>query len=599
MNDSKSYDRVTELESMIKKYSEQYYFSEEGSDISDEEFDSLVNELTRLNPDSDLLKELNFGAVDTTVPTRKSSHNFVVGGLRKFYRMPTEVKREKLKISPKYDGVSAIAYYKNGVLQKVLTRGDGLEGTDLTKKLIGSHLPKVLSFNFSGALRGELIMKNEIFGIKYSMNYKNPRNTVAGLVNSINSSLQDVDLVIYDIYGSNGEYMTYNEEGINLDSFRSEDIKITQYVTLESKDTENLDTEGLVKIKSYFDMNYPMYNYDGVVCTCPYLVEDLRFAFKVNKDGVESTVVNINWIPSEYGKLIPVVEIDPVDIDGSTVSRVAGNSYNYIVGNKIQIGSKVKVIKSGEIIPYIVDVDNSDSEYVGNINLPNDVWIKGAHAYVKLSSTSIYKKQLFKLMSFAKVRGVGPSILNKFVEHLSRIYTDDLGKSKLDNYLVNEFLFGENEFGKLDFISKGLSSREFNLLQSIMSTEYNYLDVLVALAEEGVSYSKIQKYLSESDPKWTELKDIILSSPRVVEIPDSEVSNSIGLSVVITGKLSKSRRDIESYYKSKGVDISTPKNCDILICNDPLGSQSSKIKLARSRGIPIMTEKEFEEFLNK
>lgn len=568
--------KIKELEDKIKGYSQEYYFGS-GSTISDEEFDNLVLELKMLAPDSEVLKDLNFGAKQVK-DDRKLPHDFPVGGLPKAYSLPKDLTIYDMRITPKLDGVSCIAYYNKGKLVKILTRGNGVTGTNISGRLNNSQVPVELNLELTGAIRGELIMRNSVFDEKYSSNYKNPRNTVAGLVNSLNYSLEDVDVIFYDVYTSDGKLITYSNNDINLNNL------IINKVSVESRFVNT--TDELKELKSKFDSEYVDYNLDGIVCNP---ISDYRFAFKVNKEGVESEVVNITWNKSEYGKLVPVVNIEPVFIDGTTVSNVSGNSYDFLVRNQIQIGSVVKVIKSGEIIPYIVSVENETDFNVGNINLPSDTYLKGANLYQDVNDLDRYKKELIKMMAFVGLKGAGGSMLSKFAEYVISI--TDLSKDVIINPLVHTLLTSD----KLP--TKGFTPRELNFYRQLKEHDYTDKLVLLALSEEGVGISKINNELKDKDSPRYKLSEYLVNTYNLSREDISDNPNSIGISVVITGKLSAPRAQIEKDLKSKGVEISNVKSCDILICNDALGSQSSKIKTARQRGIPIYSESEFYEFL--
>ena len=194
---------IEKLEQDIKYYAECYYQGHPV--ITDEQFDSLVDKLRQLNPASSVLKT-GWGF---EVNGDKVKHRYThIGSLEKcksYEEIPDRFKNTKIYISPKLDGLSAVCYYERGQLVKGITRGNGEYGKDITDKLrliVGNNIKDL---SFTGAVRGELIIRDDNWNI-LSQKYDNlisPRNFAAGIINrkEIDEDIKYIDLVVYKIVG--------------------------------------------------------------------------------------------------------------------------------------------------------------------------------------------------------------------------------------------------------------------------------------------------------------------------------------------------------------------------------------------------------------
>lgn len=580
-------DRINELVQLIQKYSAEYYFGS-GSSITDAEFDELVNELSELDPSNKILNQLNYGVAKLT-NSDDLPHRFQVEGLPKCYALNPSQDGETYNITPKYDGVSAIAYYTDGKLDYVATRGDGKSGTDITSRV---SVPRSVDSNFTGAIRGEVLIPKSIFELEFR-DSKNPRNSVAGLLSAKNPDQKLLDylvVIFYDVYPADNDYKPIYQGKVPafLRSLGIPDGMIT-------KKYRRYEYQSLPTLLDQVRSEVYDYQLDGLVLTN----KNYRFAFKVNDSiGVTSRVINIQWSKSGYGKYVPVIQIEPVEVGGVTVSKVSGNSYNYIIRNQIQIGSVVKVIRSGEVIPYIISVDNPDLEFsVLRCNLPSNFEIRGAHIYSKDTDYE-EDRYLDGLIWRAAPKGVGGVIRKNFIAFIKSESIDLPSNSKLPRN-VEKFLIMQRD-GSSAHPYSGTPS-ECTKFATMLDTKLSVLDVLLSLSEEGVGYHKMMKLLATSTSKYNELSDYLVanySDVLKVESNDNGSEVPIRLSVCITGKLSKPRSDLEKELRAKGVASVDIKKAEILICND-FFSQSSKAKYAREKGLLIMSEPEFIDYLDE
>jgi DNA ligase (NAD+) len=395
---------VQELVNEIQKLSKEYYY-EGDSRVPDEYFDKLVKDLTKIDPDNIILRQVNYGVGSSR---DKKSHKYQILGLPKKYEVVSHTGLTTM--TPKLDGISVVVYYEKGILVNVLTRGDGFKGIDITSKVL-NHVPSKLQIIPSDhhisttefALRGELIIKNSTFREYLSTSYKNPRNCVAGLANAIDSDLSLADIIFYDMYTDTAGLVPQRE--FNITKF-SEDIN--KVIMIESDHVSN----ELLKLQYSSYKNLYDYTLDGVVVES----SGEKYAFKENSLGISSRVIGIEWNSSGYGKLVPVILIEPADVSGVTISRVSGNSYNYLLKNMIMIGSYVKVIRSGEVIPYITEVTNYESFNISNLGINFNYYEKGSHIYEKINEYNEFHYSLVRLINRAKIKGIGDKLSNQFAD---------------------------------------------------------------------------------------------------------------------------------------------------------------------------------------
>ena len=401
-----------DFHALLVKYSNAYYNSGKPL-VSDEEFDRLVQEYeTHYNTSFAYLGKANNKKV--TLPIKMPSLNKIKeqNAIDLFVRQITKLYSKHVSGSPaflissKIDGVSCLVVREKG--QTILmTRGDGSVGSDI------SHLLPYLSFTSvlttlpqTCIIRGELVLyrkdveKDEI-----------PRNMVSGLVNAktLNEDLLKlVHFVGYYVHGQS------SNEGIKW---------LTHYaIETPRHSTCSLSKPSLTKMLEEWDRDSP-YDIDGLVVQLCDIVESPSIdnpkhsvAFKVQKEKVQTVVERVEWSPSRYGQLCPRVVLSPVYIGGVTITYATAFHARYVVDNVIGPGAFVSIIRSGDVIPYIVSVDRPSS----SPDLPPQdtyKWISDIHiAQTNLESKEIKVAKLSHFFSTLQVKGVKEATIEKLVE---------------------------------------------------------------------------------------------------------------------------------------------------------------------------------------
>lgn len=371
-------NRIQDLERLIPYYSQKYY--EGNPEISDAEFDKLVDELRELDPSNTILYKTGWGY---EIPEQdKVSHlcRPILGistKFRSYAEAPDYFKSYTINLvtTPKLDGGSVVIYYKNGKFDRAISRGDGYSGVDISYTIRQlNSVPKVLADD--SIAEQDLVVRGEIvIPINNSMDIVNVRNIAVGFSQRKRYDLTDVEkdevlFIPYSILNLQTTpsqamrilkwhgFIEVPQSWQSLTGLNSifDDVK-NKLSTLEYKgNTYTLPIDGLVIVEDRLPDLIP---YEGKVET--YLSE--LIAWKIDTEERETTVKGITWQLSAMGKYTPVMEISPVEIDGTTISRVTGNSIEFLEGNKCGVNSKITITKSGGVIPKLVSVLEPSEDY--------------------------------------------------------------------------------------------------------------------------------------------------------------------------------------------------------------------------------------------
>ena len=541
-------------------------------------------------------------------------------------------------LSCKLDGVSGLYTTTDGT-KKLYTRGDGIEGQDISHILPYLRLPETPDI----AIRGELIMQKNTFAEKYADKYANPRNFVAGLVNTRSPNpahLADLEFVAYELINPSSD--TNEKPSKQMAFLESQDIE-TVYNIQEDVVSNELLSELLTAWRSDYK-----FEIDGVICTNDEAYKRVSgnpkyaFAFKmVLSDQIaEAKVLDVIWTASKNGKLKPRVQIEPVTIGGVKIEFATGKNAKMIVENKIGVGALVKIIRAGDVIPDIVDVVQPADEpqmptvpYVWN-ETHVDILLKDPKA-----STGVTKRQILHFLKTIGVTRAGPGMVTQLVklgfnktaliasqtkeELYDALITAKGIETKTASHISNQIhdkLRGENavSMATLMYASSIYQTTSIGLVRFklILDTYPDILTSDISKTEkidmieniDGIG-SKIAEAFVEDTPEfitWLEesrLEDR-LSNAKTVSASKAEIAPTINTShplydkkIIMTGTRDA---DLLNKLKDIGAKIQTAvsKKTDYIIAKDP-SKKTGKLKNAEKMGIPqkhIFTKK---EFLNK
>lgn len=634
-------DRIFQLEQQIKSNSQKYY--EGFAEISDEAFDSLVDELRELDPNNSLLNKVGWGYVIESSPGEKANHYYqVVGSLNKVKSpglIPDNIVNDKFMISAKLDGISCVCYYTRGKLSKAITRGNGITGIDVTDKLLELGFREI-SMDFTGAIRGELVISNKDWlKIQNSnLNIKNQRNGVAGIINRIELSdeLKYVTFVPYNIVGStnseNCRSAQFIRDILSVAFIGKDIVPVIRNVSKDELTQESLEdmykylsrdypTDGLVITSDnvdYYDLKSNEYGYDeGAVVYH-------QVAYKFSAESKISTIRDIQWNMTRTNKLVPIAIIDPVELSGATVSRVTAFNANYIVDNDIGVGAEVLVMRSGEVIPSIVEVVKP----ISDTNIPTKCPVCGSDLVWDKTFTNLVcvnkdcgNKEYSDLQVWSsiigKVDGLGDKIKFKSFEENCIYSIDDLYSIPYKKISGRDNTATGN---KLDIFYDKLRVDEIDPIDALVSLNVPRLGRTTAkkIIDNKVDISNL--YNHESFVKFVESVRSIVGNATANSISNNEnkftrlhyiniqidmnylssESNSIKdmKKIAITGKLSMKRSDLEKLAEENGyISGGITKDTVYLVTNTP-NSSSSKNKKADELGIKKVTEEEFMSIIS-
>jgi len=354
---------IKELEEKIKKCNEEYY--DGGEIISDVEYDKLIAELRALDPNNPLL--------DTVIDNVRDIEGFekkklpvTMGTLKKcqnekeIFDIFKKLGNNKYLLELKIDGNGQLLCCDYGSLSLVISRGNATNGFDMTKNFIKipfrkNSNPIVLEngMPFSGFIRGEVYMSNETFNKKYSKQMKNQRAAAAGIMKRLDGDgCEDLNFIAYDVFN---DYFADKTEKDKLLFLINNGFTVPTFKEVSSAE-EMIEWRKEVS-QTRDKLQYPI---DGIVAKSQKVdYEDLsrvtplkNFAIKFDLDYAISKIIDIEW--SFKGSILaPVAIIEPVELNGTTVSRASLHNVNIMERLGVEIGKHAMITKRGEIIPKV------------------------------------------------------------------------------------------------------------------------------------------------------------------------------------------------------------------------------------------------------
>ena len=594
---------------------DKYYNSGEESGFSDEQYDILKDIIennqnykhkvgSKIRADDNKVKlPIWLGSLDK-IKAEESD---------KLSKWLNKHNNEEYTIESKLDGVSCLLTYKNNIL-KLYTRGDGYEGSDITHLTeYISSIPKTFPTDIS--VRGELIIKEQTFKDKYKSSFANPRNMVSGIVNSksLREGVYDIDFVAYEKI--NDGTIQYKP------SQQIEVLKELNFIVVETEIVDAISIE-ILSEKLIYRKHNSEYEIDGIIVQAdvPYVRNtsgnpSYAFAFKMTlgENLINVEVEDVEWNVSKWGVIKPRIRIKPVNLNGVTITYTSGFNAKYIFDNNIGKGTILKLTRSGDVIPFILEVIKSTEAL-----LPEEFEYKwnetGVDIYTDEHGSTSCVKLLSSFFSTLKIKHVSEATISKMYDHgldnIIKIVSatkDDFEKiqgfgkrlsertyDNIHNGLQNITL--SSLFGASGIFGMSIGVRKVeNLLNNIPDLLDIYKnmsnDELTALINSVDGFSdkttkKIIENLPWADKFYNNIKPYIsLKTTR-------NISNDFkDMKIVFSGFRDK---ELEELIKDKGgkVTTSVSKNTNLLVVDD-IDTSSSKYKKASELGIKIIQKDEF------
>lgn len=644
--------RMQELTDILNQ-ARRAYEQEDREVMSNYEYDRLYDELAALE------KEL--GITLASSPTihvgyevlsdlPKERHERPMLSLDKTKEIPRLLEflgAQKAVISWKLDGLTIVLTYRDGTLEKAVTRGNGEVGEVITNNArVFRNLPLHISYKGELVLRGEAVIgykdferiNEEIEDV--DARYKNPRNLCSGSVRQLSNEVtarRNVRFFAFSLVRA-GDVDFENSRFRQMEWLASQGFEVVEHhmVTAETIEEEvlwfgrkieqnDVPSDGLVLV--YDDIAYGQ-----SLGTTSKFPRD-SFAFKWADEIRETTLREIEWSPSRTGLINPVAVFEPVELEGTTVSRASVHNLSIMEDLNLGIGDTIQVYKANMIIPQIAE----NLTRSGTCQAPDSCPVCGGRTRVSMENDTktLYCTnpdcQAKQVKSFAlfvsrdamNIEGLSEATLEKFIIHgFIKDFSDIFHLERYEEEIKNLEGFGEKSFVNLQ-----------NSIANARNTTLPRLVYSLGIANIGLANAKVICRALDNDPERVpdaaleELDDIpgvggVIAKAyvdyfaqekhrelyrkllREVSVPKEEVSEDgarfAGVNFVITGSVHHfaNRGEVKELIESRGGKVtgSVTSKTNYLINND-VQSTSSKNKKARELGVPIISEEEFLEML--
>ena len=641
---------VKQIKELVQKLNEaaKAYYQEDREIMSNREYDSLYDQLEKMEKETGIVLadsptvNVGYEAVDALPKETHESPMLSLDKTKDREVLRTFVGEHPSLLSWKMDGLTVVLTYENGELQKAVTRGNGVVGEVITNNArVFKNIPLKIAYQGRLVLRGEAIITYSDFEkINDSIEdvdarYKNPRNLCSGSVRQLNNQItaeRNVRFYAFTLVSAQNVDM-HNSRAYQMEWLRSQGFEVVEYRIVTA---ENLD-----EAMDYFAhaIEHNDFPSDGLVA----LYDDIAygeslgntakfprnaFAFKWADEIRETVLREIEWSPSRTGLINPIAVFDPVELEGTTVSRASVHNVSIVKELQLGIGDTIQVYKANMIIPQIAE----NLTRSGNLTIPDTCPVCGQEARVikendvetlccmnpDCAAKKIKAFTLFVSRDAMNIDGLSEATLEKFIARgFIHNFGDIFEIEKYRNEIVEMDGFGEKSFENL--LSSIEKAKETTLAKVIYSLGIaniglsnakvicrhfeDDLDKIREADEEEISAidgigpviaSSLVKYFK--DPQNNQKVDHLLG---YLHIHKEEISGEqifAGMNFVITGSLQHfaNRGEAKKLIESLGGKVTgTVTGKTNYLINNDVTSNSSKNKKARELGIPILSEEDF------
>jgi len=656
--------RILELRQLVEYHAKKYY-DEDSPEISDFEYDMLMNELKnleRLFPDfisNDSLTQKvgghvkeGFEKVQHEVPLQSLTDIFSFEELEDFDKRITKQAEElnqdlKYVVETKIDGLSVALEYKDGVLVRGATRGNGLIGEDVTDNLKTlKSIPKTLKEKINITVRGEVFIGKKEFAkmneereILEEPLFANARNAAAGSLRQLDSKIaaqRPLDIYVFNVQKIEGkEFRSHFEELNYLEEIGFQVNPIRIYC-------KNLDEVIKAIHKIGEDRESLSFGIDGAVIK----VDDLHFrellgttykvprwaiAYKYPPEKKETKLRDIICQVGRTGAITPMAVLEPVRVDGSLISKTTLHNEDFIKEKDLRIGDIVVIQKQGDVIPEVVEVKKEKRTGEEKIfEMPTVCPVCGAPAVreegesaTRCIGIECSAKALRNIVHFASkegmdIDGLGYSIieqlLNKdLIKNIADIYSlklEDIASLKKNGTKFAQNLINAIEESKNQDLFKLITALGIRHVGVKMAKElarrYGSLDELMKASVEDLNgqndigeITAISIYEFFNQEQTIDLiEKLKLAGVNTVSQKDKNTDNRFeGKTFVLTGGLENYTREEASQIIEKfggKTSSSVSKKTDYVLAGEDAGS---KLRKAEELGVTVLSENDFEELI--
>ena len=641
-------ERMKELIGILDEAAKAYY-QEDREIISNYEYDALYDELSALEEETgvvfanSLTQKVGYEILSELPKEQHESRMLSLDKTKDVSSLKSWLGIHKGILSWKMDGLTIVLTYRDGKLFKAVTRGNGEVGEVITNNAkVFKNLPHSIPYKGELVLRGEAVIKYSDFEKinaqieDVDAKYKNPRNLCSGSVRQLNNEItakRNVHFFAFSLV-SVEDVDFDNSRLCQMNWLKEMGFDVVEHVVVDQDNIESSVADFANRINNN---DFPS---DGLVL----VLDDIAYsrslgttakfpkdsmAFKWADEIAKTHLLEIEWSASRTGLINPVAIFEPVELEGTTVSRASVHNLSIIEELKLGIGDEIEVYKANMIIPQIAN----NLTQSNNLDIPEQCPVCGGQTKVmQMNDTkSLYcindecpaKKikaySLFVSRDAFNIEGLSEATLEKFVQQgFIHEFADIFQLERYKDQIVAMEGFGEKSYKNL--IESVNKSREILLPKFIYSLgilnvglsnarlicqafEQDINKIKQAKVEDYLTISGIGQVIAESMVEFWAKETNVLQVNHLIEqvtlIAEkaAETDNAIsGKTFVITGSLNRfeNRNELKALIESKGGKVagSVSAKTHYLINND-VTSTSSKNKKARELNIPILDEESF------
>lgn len=645
---SETMERIKYLVDTLNKAAKAYY-AEDREIMSNREYDALYDELQSLEQETGIVLtnsptvNVGFEAVDELSKERHESPMLSLGKTKSREELRDWLQGKAAILSWKLDGLTIVLTYRDGKLAKAVTRGNGETGEVVTNNArTFKNIPLSIPFTGELVLRGEAVITYSDFEkvnaeiTDEKIKYKNPRNLCSGSVRQLNNEItakRNVRFYAFSLVSA-GETDFHNSREEQFRFLEKQGFEVVEhYLVTEADILDRID---------FFEKKIQNFDIpsDGLVLT----YEDIAYgqslgrtakfprhsiAFKWADELRETTLEEIEWSASRTGLINPVAIFEPVELEGTTVSRASVHNISILRSLKLGIGDKITVYKANMIIPQIAE----NLTCSNNVEIPAVCPVCGGATEIrqvnevqslyctneKCAAKRIKSFTLFVSRDAMNIDGLSEATLEKLIDMgFIHEYADLYHLDRYQDRIVELEGFGEKSYQNLiasieasrkTILSRviyGLGIANIGVANAKMLCRYFSYDleqmrsagVETLSAIEGIGdviASAFVDYMKDAD---NQQKIDHLMPELTLEVPVVEEGSQTmqGLNFVITGSLNHfgNRSDLKELIEDRGGKVtgSVTGKTTALINND-VTSTSSKNKKAKELGVPILSEEDF------
>ena len=645
--------RMQELVEILNEASKAYY-QDAAEIMSNFEYDKLYDELLALEAELGITMansptvNVGYEVLSELPKERHEKPMLSLDKTKEISKLKEFLGNQKARISWKLDGLTIVLTYRDGKLEKAVTRGNGEVGEVITNNAkTFKNLPLRISYPGELILRGEAIITYSDFEKinaeieEVDAKYKNPRNLCSGSVRQLNNEITAKRNVKFFAFS------LVKAEGVDFENSRISQMNWLREQGFEVVEGYEVTAETIEERVTYFSEQISKNDFpsDGLVL----VYDDIAygqslgstskfprdsFAFKWADEIRETTLLEIEWSASRTGLLNPVAIFEPVELEGTTVSRASVHNISIMEELELGIGDKIEVYKANMIIPQIA----SNLTKSGVRDIPTECPV--CHGKTEIRQVSDTKAlyctnedcgakhlkafSLFVSRDALNVEGLSEATLEKFIaKGFINSYSDMFHLDRYADEIQSMEGFGEKSYVNLQkSVEKartvtlpkliyGLGIANIGLANAkVICKEFHYdiekmmhlkEDDLNAISGIGPVIAKAYVEYFANEKHVEELRNLL----KELEIPQEEINTDAqifeNMIFVITGSVEHfaNRNEVKDVIESKGGKVtgSVTSKTNYLINND-VTSTSSKNKKAKELEILIITEEEFIAMLN-